>query len=390
MTTKTLAGAIACVAILSGCGISAGVEHDRDAPGAEATATPTARAAATPTSVTSPSAARPVQVDEPCNGRPGVDIEGVDIPQVKSDPIEVPDQKLGDDTVPGFVIPGVEIPAQHVPAQCAVRERAPAGCIGAVEIPEVTIPAVTIPAVTIPAVEVNGEILRPAVSQPAVTSPAVTRPARRTPAVCAQKPRPGSAQGITVAQEATVREALVRRSLVRPVVIRRSVCRGRDCVPEVTVPPISVAEASVGAVFVGARTLTGDPLPDAGSRCVDVLNGKDETAYDVCSDVLFDFDKAAIRPDAEPVLRVLARSLRKRAAGRRIRIDGHTDSKGGDAYNRRLSLRRAESVRRWLAGHGVDAARAAVEGYGETRPVASNATSSGRQKNRRVVIGVTR
>jgi outer membrane protein OmpA-like peptidoglycan-associated protein len=123
---------------------------------------------------------------------------------------------------------------------------------------------------------------------------------------------------------------------------------------------------------------------------VDVLQGKGETAYDVCSDVLFDFDKSDIRPDAEAVLRQAVRSLDKRFPSQEIRVDGHTDSQGSDAYNDRLSIRRAESVKRWLADHGIAAARMTTHGYGESEPVASNASSDGRQKNRRVVIGVAK
>jgi outer membrane protein OmpA-like peptidoglycan-associated protein len=96
-------------------------------------------------------------------------------------------------------------------------------------------------------------------------------------------------------------------------------------------------------------------LPEVTSKCVDVFEGNGRAAYDVCSDVLFDFDKADIRPDAAGVLQQVVRSLNKRYAGRDIQVDGHTDAQGSDAYNDRLSVRRAESVKRWLAGHGIAA-----------------------------------
>jgi DNA-binding response OmpR family regulator len=129
-----------------------------------------------------------------------------------------------------------------------------------------------------------------------------------------------------------------------------------------------------------------ETVPGSGYRFVAEVQA---TAYNVCSDVLFDFDKATIRPDAEAVLRQVARSLDERFAGRRIRIDGHTDAQGSDAYNDGLSSRRAESVKRWLAAHGIASGRISTRGYGEREPVAANATSAGRQKNRRVVIGVS-
>jgi OmpA-OmpF porin, OOP family len=134
--------------------------------------------------------------------------------------------------------------------------------------------------------------------------------------------------------------------------------------------------------------LQGKQLPEVTSRCVQVFEGSRATAYNV-SDVLFAFDKAAIRHAAEAVLRQVARSLSKRFAGRDIQIDGQTDSQGSDAHNDGLSNRRAESVKRWLGAHGIAAGRISTHGYGESEPVASNTTASGRQKNRRVVIGVS-
>ncbi|MBA3306422.1 MAG: OmpA family protein [Thermoleophilaceae bacterium] len=94
------------------------------------------------------------------------------------------------------------------------------------------------------------------------------------------------------------------------------------------------------------------------------------------------------------------RSLLRPAGGRlrqcaAIRVEGHTDAKGDPAYNQRLSLRRAQSVRRWLLDSGgLEAGRVAVRGFGETRPVAPNTRPDGsddpggRRLNRRVVIGV--
>jgi len=101
--------------------------------------------------------------------------------------------------------------------------------------------------------------------------------------------------------------------------------------------------------------------------------------------VLFDFDSAQIRPDAERTLSEVAEVI-KGYARRPVRVEGHTDSVASDDYNLKLSERRAAAVRAWLAGKGVEAARLATRGFGETRPVADNATAEGRQRNRRVEV----
>lgn len=99
--------------------------------------------------------------------------------------------------------------------------------------------------------------------------------------------------------------------------------------------------------------------------------------FDVASDVL--------RADAEPALGQLQEALAAVGA-LAVVIEGHTDSDGGDADNLDLSLRRARSVMAWLIARGVPAGRLTAEGRGESRPIADNATSSGRALNRRVEV----
>jgi outer membrane protein OmpA-like peptidoglycan-associated protein len=116
--------------------------------------------------------------------------------------------------------------------------------------------------------------------------------------------------------------------------------------------------------------------------------GAQETALeikiDLPADVLFDFDKADIRPDAAKALAQLATIIRAQSKGH-ARLEGHTDSKGDDAYNQKLSERRADSVRKWLVEkEGIDNARLTTKGWGETKPVAPNDTDANRQKNRRL------
>jgi outer membrane protein OmpA-like peptidoglycan-associated protein len=110
-----------------------------------------------------------------------------------------------------------------------------------------------------------------------------------------------------------------------------------------------------------------------------------EVRVDLPADVLFDFDKATIRPDAAQALGKLATVIRGFPSAQ-VLLEGHTDSMGNDAYNQSLSERRADAVKTWLVGkEALDAARFRTQGFGETKPVASNDTEQGRQKNRRVV-----
>ncbi len=105
------------------------------------------------------------------------------------------------------------------------------------------------------------------------------------------------------------------------------------------------------------------------------------------SGILFDVDKAALRPAAEMNLEKLANILNK-YADTDVLIEGHTDDTGPDEYNLTLSQKRAQSVANYLAGLQVDATRFTIMGYGESQPIASNETSQGRQENRRVELAI--
>ncbi len=105
------------------------------------------------------------------------------------------------------------------------------------------------------------------------------------------------------------------------------------------------------------------------------------------SGVLFDFDKAALRPVAEENLGKLAESLRK-YPGENVLIVGHTDNVGTASYNERLSQERAQSAAAYLRQQGIEPARIMTRGMGEGDPVASNETAEGRQLNRRVELAL--
>lgn len=101
--------------------------------------------------------------------------------------------------------------------------------------------------------------------------------------------------------------------------------------------------------------------------------------------VLFETNEAALKSGALQNLYPLVTFLRDNPE-RTIKIEGHTDSMGDEAYNLELSQRRAESVRAFLVQNGVEPKRIVARGYGETAPVATNETAAGRQQNRRVEL----
>jgi outer membrane protein OmpA-like peptidoglycan-associated protein len=101
--------------------------------------------------------------------------------------------------------------------------------------------------------------------------------------------------------------------------------------------------------------------------------------------VLFDFNKATLKPEARSQLAVVLQAL-KEQPGLNVLVVGHTDSVGSDAYNMGLSQRRAESVATYLVQNGVPRQSIKTEWHGESQPVASNANAEGRAQNRRVEI----
>ena len=105
------------------------------------------------------------------------------------------------------------------------------------------------------------------------------------------------------------------------------------------------------------------------------------------ADVFFDFDKSVIKPDGKSKLDDLSSKMRGINLEVVIAI-GHADSIGTDAYNQKLSVRRAEAVKAYLVSKGTEANRVYTEGKGEKQPVASNKTKEGRAKNRRTEIEV--
>ena len=143
--------------------------------------------------------------------------------------------------------------------------------------------------------------------------------------------------------------------------------------------------------------LSGNLMAVAGNvQDLQVKEIGNEVRIDLAADVLFDFDKADILPKAEETLSKAAAIVKERAKGT-VRVDGHTDAKGANDYNMRLSDRRAQSVVSWFRTKGgLGNVTFATKGFGATQPVAPNKKADGsddpegRQKNRRVEIVMTK
>jgi OOP family OmpA-OmpF porin len=144
--------------------------------------------------------------------------------------------------------------------------------------------------------------------------------------------------------------------------------------PVVYVAPVVAAEPAPAPVVV--QTPPPAPRPQPVSEKVSFA-----------AETLFDFDKAVVKPAGKAALDDLLVKLQGMDTEAMVTV-GHTDSVGTDAYNQKLSLRRAEAVKSYLVSKGVAASRVFVEGKGESQPVADNKTAEGRAKNRRVTVEV--
>ena len=112
---------------------------------------------------------------------------------------------------------------------------------------------------------------------------------------------------------------------------------------------------------------------------------QDTIKLNLSSEVSFDYNRASLKPSFYPALNKIASVIRQHDKTS-VEVIGHTDSRGSEEYNQRLSERRAEAVANYLIGRGVDPSRITTSGRGESEPRATNSTEAGRQLNRRVEI----
>lgn len=153
------------------------------------------------------------------------------------------------------------------------------------------------------------------------------------------------------------------------------------------------ASANSTAATGNALQAQGSNLSAAGSS-LSAQQSDFNIQINLSADVLFDFDKADLKPEADTELQKIADVIRQKGKGV-ILITGYTDSKGSDAYNQRLSWARAEAVKTWLIANGLQK-NYQTEGKGAANPVAPNTNADGsdnpegRAQNRRVEIVVNK
>ena len=155
-----------------------------------------------------------------------------------------------------------------------------------------------------------------------------------------------------------------------------------DLVPKK--PAAAPAPAPVAPAPAPAAAPAPRPAPAAPAA---VPAGPISEKVSFSADAFFDFDKAVLKPEGRAKLDKLVADIK----GVNIEVViavGHTDNVGGDSYNQKLSVRRAEAVKAYLVSKGIESSRVYTEGKGEKQPVADNKTKDGRAKNRRVEVEV--
>jgi OOP family OmpA-OmpF porin len=153
--------------------------------------------------------------------------------------------------------------------------------------------------------------------------------------------------------------------------------QGCDGVPVPEAAPVAAPAPAPAPVAAPAPAPAPVPVPAAPTT--------EKVSF--AADAFFDFDKAVLKPEGKAKMDDLAEKVKELTLEVVIAV-GHTDAKGSDSYNQKLSIRRSEAVKAYLVDKGIDASRIYTEGKGEAQPVADNKTDAGRAQNRRVEIEV--
>ena len=200
---------------------------------------------------------------------------------------------------------------------------------------------------------------------PVVAAPPVAAPAVEAPAPAVAEPAAAEAPTVVDAEPAAMEAPALAEAPPAPAAI----------VEAPPAPPVVVEAPPAPAAAAPAKPAAPvAPAPTAVKVTFE-------------TDTFFAFDKSVLQPAGKAKLEDLVSKLQ----GTDIEVivaTGHTDSTGTDAYNQKLSMRRANAVKAFLVSKGLPAERVFTEGKGEKQPVASNKTAEGRAKNRRVEVEV--
>lgn len=232
---------------------------------------------------------------------------------------------------------------------------------------------------------------------------------RRLPLALALVFGPGAALGAALGEPNPVERLMDVTQFGVPRDAKYVFCNGEDC-PERSIkhldtprPGRAVAPAAAGAVPAGPLTPPTANAAPAAVAAQGAAAGAGAAATGAVAPVpprpavelitlsavtLFDFDRAALRPEGRARLDALVADLKAYPRAGTVRIVGHTDNIGGAAYNQALSERRAQAVRDYLIAGGLAPERIVAAGSGADLPIASNDTAAGRQSNRRVEIEI--
>lgn len=211
--------------------------------------------------------------------------------------------------------------------------------------------------------------------------------------------------------------------VVAPVAKKVAAPVAKKAAAPVSAPKIDPADIPTNAKGAYAVDSDGDVVRDSWSRCVRTNYWTPETAINKCEGIeepkpapvvvaapkpkpapvvetivegapaafrgFFDTNKADLKPVAHDELDNYAGYMTRNPA-KNIKVTGHTDSTGKEAYNQSLSEKRANAVKSYLTGKGIDGQRIETSGMGESAPIATNKTKAGRAENRRVEIEVVK
>jgi len=161
-------------------------------------------------------------------------------------------------------------------------------------------------------------------------------------------------------------------------------CDGAIVAPRAAAPAPAPAPAAAPAP---APAPAAAPAPRAAAPAAPAPPPAAATKVTYAADTFFDFDKSVLKADGKAKLDDLVGKVKAINLEVIIAV-GHTDSAGSDAYNQKLSVKRADAVKAYLTSKGIEKNRVYTEGKGEKQPVADNKTDAGRSKNRRVEIEV--